>query len=71
MPLSHPIFLVLDVHKSHSSLKLLAIARQKEIINFCLPPHQPMGIGVFSSLKLTFADAVRERLKKTEWKTFI
>jgi hypothetical protein len=53
---SRPQLLILDGHKSHSSLSLLTAAKEADIHLLALPPHtthflQPLDKGIFKSLK--------------------
>ena len=54
-----PLILFVDGHKSHVTLEVIDLAREKNVILFCLPPHtahalQPLDVAVFKSLKITF-----------------
>ena len=51
-----PILLLLDGHSSHFELSTIQLARQSEVILFCLPPHtthvcQPLDCSFFGPLK--------------------
>ena len=53
-----PVFLLMDGHHSHISLKLIRAARDNRL--FCLPPNcthilQPLDVGVFAPVKRTWA----------------
>ena len=55
--------LFVDGHASHVSLDVIDLARENDIILFCLPPHtthalQPLDVSVFKSLKSHFSKAV-------------
>ena len=59
----HPVMFV-DGHKSHLTLELIDLARKKDVILFCLPPHtthalQPLDVAVFKSFKDQFFKSVR------------
>ena len=52
--------LFIDGHGSHISLRLIDLAKESNVILFCLPPHtthllQPLDVAVFSPLKNHFA----------------
>ena len=56
--------LFVDGHKSHLSLELIDLARKKNVILFCIPPHtthalQPLDMAVFKSFKDQFFKSVR------------
>lgn len=73
LPSIRPILLLLDGHKSHSSLEVLELARKNNIIMLCFPPHtthefQPCDVGVFSSLKASFLEAAAKRMRKKRTK---
>ena len=56
-----PVVLFVDGHKSHLTLDL---ARKKDVILFCFPPHtthalQPLDVAVFKSFKDQFFKSVR------------
>ena len=58
-----PVVLFVDGHASHVSLDVIDLARENDIILFCLPPHtthalQPLDVSVFKSLKSHFSKAV-------------
>ena len=49
---------------NHITLEVIDLAREKNVILFCLPPHtthalQPLDVAVFKSLKDYFSRAVR------------
>ena len=53
---ARPVLLLLDGHSTHNQPEVIRLARDKEVIIFCLPPHatheaQPLDCGVFSPLK--------------------
>ena len=55
-PAARPLLLLLDGHCSHYNPSVLRMARDEQVILFCLPPHtthllQPLDNGIFSSLK--------------------
>ena len=54
-----PAMLILDGHCSHLTIDLIDLARENDIILYCLPPHltyllQPLDVAVFKSLKVHF-----------------
>lgn len=58
-----PVLLFIDGHASHVNLDVIDLARESDIILFCLPPHtthalQPLDVSVFKSLKSHFTKAV-------------
>ena len=58
-----PVLLFIDGHASHVNLDVIDLARENDIILFCLPPHtthalQPLDVSVFKSLKSHFSKAV-------------
>ena len=59
-----PALLILDGHTSHLTLDVIDLARENNVILFCLPPHtthllQPLDVAVFKSLKAYFTNLVR------------
>ena len=59
-----PVMLLVDGHKSHLTLELIDLARKKNVILFCLPPHtthvlQPLDVAVFKSFKDQFFKSAR------------
>ena len=59
-----PIILFVDGHKSHLNLDVVDMARNNDVILFCLPPHtthalQPLDVAVFKSFKNHFSKAVK------------
>ena len=62
-----PQLLILDGHKSHTSLNLLMLAKEAGIHLLALPPHsthrlQPLDKGVFRSLKSNYNSKCSEFL---------
>lgn len=58
-----PVLLFVDGHASHITIDIIDLARENNIILFCLPPHtthalQPLDVSVFKSLKSYFSKAV-------------
>ena len=58
-----PVLLFVDGHASHITIDVIDLARENQIILFCLPPHtthalQPLDVSVFKSLKSHFGKAV-------------
>ena len=59
-----PIILFIDGHKSHVTLDVVDMARNNDVILFCLPPHtihalQPLDVAIFKSFKNHFSKAVK------------
>lgn len=55
-----PAFLILDGHGSHLTIDVIDLAREHNVILYCLPPHtthllQPLDVAVFRSLKAYFS----------------
>ena len=51
-----PAILIMDGHVSHLTIDLIDLARENNVILYCLPPHltyllQPLDVAVFKSLK--------------------
>ena len=51
-----PLLLILDGHRSHYQLELIAYAEENGVVMFCLPPHttcetHPLDTSVFKPLK--------------------
>ena len=60
-----PILLIYDGHGSHNTTALIELAREHNIILFCLPPHtthklQPLDVGVFGPFACTWLDRCDE-----------
>ena len=59
-----PIILFFDgMHVSHITLNVIDLARENDVILFCLPPHtthalQPLDVSIFRSLKSNFSKVV-------------
>lgn len=56
-----PILLVYDGHGSHETTELCSLARDNNIILFCLPLHtthklQPLDMGVFGPFQRSWID---------------
>ena len=54
-----PIALIFNGHGSHTTLEWINIARDYNIILFCLPPHtthrlQPLDVGCFGPLQIAW-----------------
>ena len=69
-----PLFLLLDGHSTHYQPEVIRLAREKEVIILCLPPHtthetQPLDCGVFSSLKSHWTTVCHEFIAKNPGKT--
>ena len=61
--------LFLDGHSSHYHPDTIELARQHDIIMFCLPPYtthacQPLDVSVYRSLKSHWTDVCHEYLQK-------
>ncbi len=59
-----PVLLLVDGHKSHMTLELVDLARESNVILFCLPPHtthalQPLDVSVFKALKAHFSRSLQ------------
>ena len=59
-----PVMLLVDGHASHVTMDLIELARDNNVILFCLPPHtthllQPLDVSVFKSLKDHFYRSLR------------
>lgn len=68
-----PVMLLLDGHKSHSSLEGIEVTRENNTILFCLPPYsihlyQTLDVAVFSSMKLYFKEQCAARMRKKKGK---
>ena len=55
-----PAVLILDGHGSHLTIDVIDLAREHNVILYCLPPHtthllQPLDVSVFKSLKSQFS----------------
>ena len=60
-----PIILFVDGHVSHITLNVIDLARENDVILFCLPPHtthalQPLDVSFFRSLKSNFSKVVHD-----------
>jgi len=60
-----PILLIYDGHGSHNTTPLIELAREHNIILFCLPPHtthklQPLDVGVFGPFARAWLDRCDE-----------
>jgi hypothetical protein len=65
-----PILLVYDGHGSHDTSELCRLARDNNIILFCLPPHtthklQPLDVGVFGPFQRGWIDRCDEIVEDT------
>lgn len=61
--------LIQDGHTSHTSIKLIELARENNILLLCLPLHtmhilQPLDVGVFKSFKANISKACTKYLAK-------
>ena len=66
---ARPLLLLLDGHSSHYRPDTIELARQHDIIMFCLPPHtthacQPLDVSVYRSLKSHWTDVCHGYLQK-------
>ena len=65
-----PILLIYDGHGSHTTLDWVTLARENNIILFCLPPHtthrlQPLDVGCFGPLQIAWFNRCDEILDET------
>ena len=65
-----PILLIYDGHGSHDTLNLIELAREHNIILFCLPPHtthklQPLDVGVFGPFSRAWTERCDEIVEDT------
>jgi hypothetical protein len=65
-----PILLIYDGHGSHNTIELIKLARENNIVLFCLPPHtthklQPLDVGVFGPFQRAWADRCDEVVEAT------
>lgn len=65
-----PILLIYDGHGSHEQLELINLAREHNIILFCLPPHtthklQPLDVGVFGPFQRAWSERCDEIVEDT------
>jgi len=65
-----PILLIYDGHGSHDTLELITLARENNIILFCLPPHtthrlQPLDVGVFGPFARAWVERCDEIVEDT------
>jgi hypothetical protein len=65
-----PILLIYDGHGSHEKLELIRLAREHNIILFCLPPHtthklQPLDVGVFGPFQRAWSERCDEIVEDT------
>ena len=66
---SCPLLLLLDGHSSHFEPETIRIAKEENIIIFCLPPHtthelQPLDCTLFGPLKTAWADVCHSFFKQ-------
>ena len=64
-----PLLLLLDGHSSHYEPASMELAREEDVIVFCLPPHttqdsQPLDCTVFGPLKHHWSEACHTFLQK-------
>jgi len=64
-----PLLLLLDGHSSHFQLPLIKLARDENVVIFCLPPHtthasQPLDVSVYSPLKSHWRAACHQYIQK-------
>ena len=69
----HPILLLLNGHSSHFELKTIQLARQNNMIMFCLPPHtthvcQPLDCSFFGPLKKSWQQECHHFYRKNPGK---
>lgn len=65
-----PILLIYDGHGSHDKIELINLAREHNIILFCLPPHtthklQPLDVGVFGPFQRAWSERCDEVVEDT------
>ena len=65
-----PVILFVDGHKSHLSLPLIRMAKEKGIHLYCLPPHcthvlQPLDVGVYGPVKQEWKKILKEHKTQT------
>lgn len=63
------LLLLLDGHSSHFEPSSIELARENDVIIFCLPPHttqdsQPLDTSVFGLLKRHWSDVCHQQLQK-------
>lgn len=68
-----PLLLLLDGHSSHFQIPLIKLARDENVIIFCLSPHithasQPLDVGVYSPLKSHWCAACHQYVQKNPGK---
>ena len=56
-----PTLLIYDGHSSHITINVIDLARENQIILYCLPPHttnilQPLDVAIFKPLKTYFTN---------------
>ena len=66
---ARPLLLMLDGHSSHYESKIVDIAKEENIILFCLLPHitqdtQPLDCTVFGPLKHHWSDVCHEHFQQ-------
>ena len=64
------VILFMDGHASHINLELIALARERGVILFCLPSHtthalQPLDVGVYGPLKRCWSKILKEHKMET------
>ena len=69
------VLLLLDGHASHENLRVLEVAKENNVIIFCLPPHvthvlQPLDVSYFKSLKVNW-DAQNEEYSRSHNNQFV
>ncbi len=63
IPAERPVVLLVDGHGSHIDVEVSKIAKESQVLMYCLPPHcthllQPCDVGLFKPLKNTWDKAV-------------
>jgi DDE superfamily endonuclease len=66
--------LILDGHKSHSSVEFEEYCKENKIVCLCMPPHslhllQPLDVGCFSPLKKAYLRQVKKLMRN--WINYI
>lgn len=65
-----PVILFMDGHASHINLELIRLAREHQVILFCLPSHtthalQPLDVGVYGPLKSCWGKILKQYKMET------
>ena len=70
---ARPLLLLLDGHSSHYEPQSIELAKENDVIIFCLPPHttqdsQPLDTTVFGPLKRHWSEVCHEFLQSNPGK---